>query len=380
MMIEIKGSQFVNKGAELMVHAVIQQIKQRWPEAELVMAANPNSPYVERAKLGAYQKLSLRKNIVDLNIISYKLPKKFRHWLKHKWGIITEADITHVFDASGFAYGDQWGSLTIKALAGEISRSKAHGQTYIFLPQALGPFTRTKDVSYLKRVLPEADLICAREDSSFKHVRDLIGDSPNLYKFPDFTNLVKGVLPEYFVDGQDKVLIIPNSNMISSRNNHSAWKENYLRVLNEAVSVVESRGLKAVLLNHEGTGDGEICDQVNQAAGGRLELIHEPNPLKVKGIIGASHAVICSRFHGCVSALSQGVPCIGTSWSHKYERLYEEYLQSECLIQPEISKEDLSKTLDIALELSNGQAQVEVRNAMKTQSEDLWQVVSNKLI
>ncbi|WP_144213714.1 polysaccharide pyruvyl transferase family protein [Shewanella donghaensis] len=378
MMIEIKGSQFVNKGAELMVHAVIQQIEQRWPDAELVMAANPNSPYKERAKLGAYQKLSIRKNIIDANFLSYKLPVKFRQWLKHKWGIITEADITHVFDASGFAYGDQWGSLTIKALAGEINRSKANGQNYIFLPQALGPFTREKDAKYLVEALPKADLICAREESSLKHVKDVIGDTSNLFQFPDFTNIVTGVLPEYFIDGAKKVLIIPNSNMVGSRNNQSAWMANYLRVLQDAVAMIKELDLQPVLLNHEGAGDGAICTQVNEACGGNLEMIHETDPLKVKGIIGASHGVICSRFHGCVSALSQGVPCLGTSWSHKYERLYEEYLQTECLIKPEITSSELKSAFLLAKDLSKGEEQVQVREKFKALSKTMWEQVQEK--
>lgn len=378
MMIEIKGSQFVNKGAELMVHAVIQQIQERWPDAELVMATNPNSPYIERAKLGAYQKLSIRKNIIDLNFISYKLPMKFRSWLKHKWGIVTEADITHVFDASGFAYGDQWGALSVKGLSGEILRSKAHGQKYLFLPQALGPFTRSKDLHYLKKALPKADLICAREDTSYQHVKSIVGDNENLHQFPDFTNLVTGVLPDYFVDGKQKVLIIPNSNMVGSRNNQSAWKTNYLRVLQDAVAMIRELDLQPVLLNHEGAGDGAICDQVNQACGGDLELIHETDPLKVKGIIGASHGVICSRFHGCVSALSQGVPCLGTSWSHKYERLYEEYLQSECLINPEITAEQLRKAFSSAKTLASGKDQVKVRNKFKTLSKEMWEIVQKR--
>ena len=112
MMIEIKGVQFVNKGAELMLAAIIERIKEYWPEANIVLEVDPLSPYKKRAELGAFQKLSLRKNFIDLNFLSYYLPKVFRNYLK-KWGIVTEADINVVLDAAGFAYGDQWGALKI---------------------------------------------------------------------------------------------------------------------------------------------------------------------------------------------------------------------------------------------------------------------------
>lgn len=377
MMIEIKGVQFVNKGAELMLQAVLQQIQHHWPQAELVLAPNSNSSFINRTRLGAYQKWSIRKNIIDLNSLSYYLPKAFRRWLKRTWGIVTEADIDIVLDASGFAYGDQWGSLSVSAMAGEVSRQAKHGKKYIFLPQALGPFTRSKDIACLKAALPKASLICAREETSFAHVRALIGDTGNLVQFPDFTNLVTGVVPGYYQNGDSKVLIIPNSNMISSRNSHGAWKNTYIDVLVSAVAVIREMGLKPVLLNHEGAGDGEICAAVQQQAGGdNIELITEQDPLKVKGIIGASKAVICSRFHGCVSALSQGVPCLGTSWSHKYERLYEEYSQSDCLIQPGVNQEQLKSTLLQAIKAVNETTKVEARSRFKEQSTDMWQRVA----
>lgn len=376
MMIEIKGVQFINKGAELMLQAVLQQMQQHWPDAELVLAPNPNSSYINRARLGAYQKWSIRKNIIDLNSLSYFLPKAFRRWLKRTWGVVTEADIDVVLDASGFAYGDQWGTLSTKAMAGEVRRQAKHGKKYILLPQAMGPFSRTKDIGYLKAALPVASLICAREETSFSHVRGLIGDAPNLVQFPDFTNLVTGVVPEYFTAGDSKVLIIPNSNMVSSRNSHGAWQHTYVDVLVNAVKVIRELGLKPVLLNHEGKGDGDICTAVQQKAGDEaIELIAEQDPLKVKGIIGASKAVICSRFHGCVSALSQGVPCLGTSWSHKYERLYEEYAQSDCLIQPEITAEQLKQRLTDAIATVDAPEKAQARDKFKQLSKAMWQKV-----
>jgi polysaccharide pyruvyl transferase WcaK-like protein len=376
MMIEIKGVQFVNKGAELMLQAVLQQMQQHWPDAALVLAPNPNSSYVNRARLGAYQKWSIRKNIIDLNSLSYYLPKAFRRWLKRSWGVVTEADIDVVLDASGFAYGDQWGTLSTKAMAGEVKRQAKNGKKYIFLPQALGPFSRTKDIGYLKDALPHASLICAREETSFAHVRSLIGDAPNLVQFPDFTNLVTGLVPDYYQQGDSKVLIIPNSNMISSRNSHGSWQQTYIDVLVAAVAVVRELGLKPVLLNHEGKGDGDICTLVQQKAGGdAIELIAEQDPLAVKGIIGASKAVICSRFHGCVSALSQGVPCLGTSWSHKYERLYEEYAQSDCLIQPDITPAQLKQALTDAIASVDAEEKAQARDKFKQQSTEMWRVV-----
>ena len=61
MIIEIKGVQFVNKGAELMMHAIIQQMKVRWPKAEFVLFPHNHSPYYDRGNVGSLQKFNFRK-------------------------------------------------------------------------------------------------------------------------------------------------------------------------------------------------------------------------------------------------------------------------------------------------------------------------------
>jgi hypothetical protein len=71
-------------------------------------------------------------------------------------------------------------------------------------------------------------------------------------------------------------------------------------------------GLKSVLANHD--SDREICNTLNSYFDNQLELIEESDPLKVKGIIGDSKAIGCSKFNNCVSALSLGTLNLGTSW------------------------------------------------------------------
>ena len=373
MLIEIKGVQFVNKGAELMLSAILTRIREYWPEADIVLEGSPLSPYKARAKTGAYQKLSLRKNVLDLNGLTDYLPKALRRYLK-RWGIVTEADIDIVLDASGFAYGDQWGAMVIRHLSGELNRAAERDRAYIFLPQALGPFTRKQDAALLKRSLPLATLISARDDVSHTQVKHLTGPLSQLRQYPDFTNAVSGVVPDYWQEGQQKVVFIPNSQMVSDKNNNTAWKANYLRIFGLLIETVEQQGLQAVLLNHEGAGDRQLCEQLNSRFDNRLELIEEEDPLMVKGIIGQSRAIVCSRFHGCVSALSQGVVALGTSWSHKYEHLYQEYNVPELLLTPDIEDQALTELLADALTDDNSYTPkiTEMADGYKQQTEAMW--------
>jgi len=376
MLIEIKGVQFVNKGAELMLHAVMQQIRLLWPNADIVLAPNANSPYKARALLGAYQKLPLQKGRLQWHGVGYALSPRIRGWLKNRMGLVTEADIDLVLDASGFAYGDQWPASSITLLCDEIKRYAKAGKKYVLLPQAFGPFSRKTDLKQLATALPLATLVCARDEQSYQHLAKLMPDSAKLVCFPDFTNLVTPIVPEYFQEGEQKVLFIPNSNMLSNRNNHSDWQAHYIPVLVRLVSVVRTFGLTPVLLNHEGAEDARLCQQIAALAGGDMTIITEPDPLKVKGIIGASKAVVCSRFHGCVSALAQGIPCLGTSWSHKYEQLFHDYRCSEALLTPLLSAAELEQRFTYALSsVLNHEYQAQ-RDSLILQSQQLWQQVA----
>lgn len=374
MFVEIKGVQFVNKGAELMLHAVLQQLKSWSPDLKVVLSPGKNSPYVDRAKVGAYQKLSLSKGRIDLNLLSYYIPHTFRKKLL-RYGLVTEADIDVVLDASGFSYGDQWGSNSAVRLASELNRAQARNKKYVFLPQAFGPFKDDRIRKMMAECLPKASLICARDATSMKHIKEL-GVKCHLKQYPDFTNLVKGKngdieLPESYV------LIIPNGNMISSRNSNFEWSENYILLLSEAISIVDSLGLKSVILNHEGEQDETICRTLFDQNLDKSVFIHENDPLVVKGLIGASDVTICSRFHGCVSALSQSVPCIGTSWSHKYEELFSEYDCSEYLIGADTSASKLEEL--ISQTVRKARDENELVMCFKSQSVDMWAEVVSSL-
>jgi len=372
--VEIKGVQFVNKGAELMLCAVLEQLDKIAPNCNVVLRPNNGSPYAKRAKLGAYQKLTLTRSVIDLNSLTYYLPKRLRTWMKNKWGVITEADVDVLLDASGFAYGDQWSSTTLRQLALQVNRFHRKNKPYVFLPQALGPFTREADRRRLQRSLPNASLIVAREKTSFENIKTLGVAEGIVVQYPDFTNLVGGVCPDYLDCSKPIFLVIPNSKMLSTKNSEATWRTSYIKVLSNAIQSAQAQGLRAMILNHEGAADQKICNSLQSTLSKPIELLCEEDPLKVKGIIGKCSLVLCSRFHGCVSALSQGVPCIGTSWSYKYERLFEDYNRRNFLVTKPIGKrrlDDLVQNACAANETDNAGRIMELKAA----SQDMWQQV-----
>jgi len=362
-----------------MLSAILERIHLYWPEAEIALTPSGKAPFLKRCSVNAWQKLSLRKLYLDVNGFSYSLPDRIRSYLR-KWGIVTEADIDVVIDASGFSYSDQWNpKMSIRHLSGELSRCNQHNKPYIFLPQALGPFSDPKVRKQIKENFPKASLVCARESDSFNYIHTITGDFPTLKQFGDFTNAVKGVVPEYLDTSEPLACIVPNKNMVNPRNKNRAWLEHYESMLLTAIEIYKSKGLKPFFLNHEGPEDRAIIDKLNSQLAEQIPVLEESDPVKVKGIISASSAVLCSRFHGCISALSNGIACIATSWSHKYERLYEDYQASELLLQPGADKSSIAELIACSLDVNSELHQriTTQSTQFKAQTEQLWQEVKS---
>jgi colanic acid/amylovoran biosynthesis protein len=335
------------------------------------MTHQRNSPAEKVKSLNILRKVTLQKNRLNLNFITYAIPKFLRTFITSKFGVILESDVDVVLDGSGFAYGDQWSSMHILQVCSEIQRLYKHNKKYIFLPQALGPFTRPQDISALKEALPNATLICAREQTSFENIDGLNSNKDNLIQYPDFTNIVKGIKPDYFVDGHNKFVIIPNNKMLSTKNVNSEWSDVYVNKLVLLGKLAKKMSLDIVVLNHEGKKDKALCIEIEQKLGFEVEQIEESDPLKVKGIIGSCRALVCSRFHGCVSALSQGIPIIGTSWSFKYERLFSEYGQESFLLESKMNEEQVKQLFTNTLKRNQGELSKEAQR-FKEYSRNMW--------
>ena len=371
MYIEIKGVNFVNKGAELMMHAVLQKVGEKIPQARFVLAPDESSSYKKRAKLGLYQKIWFSKFRIPLGMYFGKyIHKKLREY----YGLVCHEEIKFVLDASGFSYSDQWGPGSSVLMAKAIKRWRNNNTKIILLPQAMGPFTSKQIRQAFAQVVEKADLIFPRDEISYKHVTDLVGEQKHVIQAPDFTNLVKGVVPEEFKSKEGRFCIIPNYHMIDKTSSKESKK--YIPFLVNCVQHLLKKKILPFILIHEGEQDYWLAKEVCKQCGEDMEIVREVNPLKIKGIIGTCRGVISSRFHGLVSALSQGVPALGTGWSHKYEMLFADYGFPEGCIPVDSSDSEIKKRIvqitDEAKTIQLRQKLTEAAQIQKQRSEKMW--------
>lgn len=343
MNILIIGTNTINKGAELMLYAVLQQIRQMAPDAIV------HVPYS-----GIPQGLKYIETPLEIRYLpGFKLNKWYhklhldgicrRLRLPYPWfsDLYPQKKIDVVIDAGGFQFSDQfWADDDlINRWLYFITRSKKNGTKLIFLPQAYGPFKTGKWIPVVQSIANNADLMFVREQISSKHLTEIgIPPMPHIHIAPDFTSILNGKIDVKFEHLKGQVGVIPNIQMI---NNKICTFEDYIKYLSCIIATIKKNGRKVFLLNHEGKRDYDLCKRIVKSLANDIEIVSDLPALQIKGIIAQSYLMISSRFHGVASALSCSVPCLATSWSHKYELLFAEYGVPDSILSMNIEKDRL---------------------------------------
>ena len=380
MKIVLSGVETNNKGAELMLYAILQEIERRFPNAEVYL------PYYSIKQGTNYINTNLKFRTTPLSEIVAKLKfaeilyklKQYKesHEIIAKTSIVKDAN--WFIDGSGFAFGDQWNIMDNRIRDWELKLRPLHerGCKIVFLPQAFGPVEKDGTKKAFTMLNKYANLIMPREQVSYDYIRasGLI-DMNKVKKFTDFTSLVEGVFPEKYAQLRNGICIIPNMQMIRMK---KITYEDYIKLLSALVDEGNRSGLPVYLLNHEGKPDAELCRKCKESIGGDIEAVTGLNALQVKGLISTSRIVLTSRFHGLASALNSGVPSLATSWSHKYEELFRDY-GLDGFILP---LDDIEKAASRVSELLDEKENMRLREHLaqqipliKAQTKEMWECV-----
>lgn len=335
MIVWIKGVQVINKGAELMLLAILDELHARRPDIRVALRASRWLPRSElRRCFGALELLPLRFRGLDLTALGGAVPGALRRHLERA-GIATESHCAAVLDASGYAYGGDWNAWGMRYTAAEINRFSRTGRPYVFLPQSFGPFASGDAAERFAAALPRAALICSRDPESYRHLVALPGVSAApIVAYPDFTlrSAGDGSAAQRSGIAPGTVLFVPNVQMTGPMNRDAAARRDYLGVMVELGRRAQALGHPVRVLNHAGAQDAALAARLSAELDAGAVLA-DPDPRVLKGLLGAAALVVSSRFHGCVGALSQAVPCLATGWSHKYQSLFDDFGLPEGLMQ-----------------------------------------------
>lgn len=380
----LSGVETNNKGAELMLYAILQEIERKYPDSKVYVgldSVQQGLDYIHTSlELCEKPVYYTRKWFQRMHL--YGIARRLHIHVPTKWFQDRYAikGTDYFIDGSGFAFSDQWNipEWLIEQKTKLWEANASVGAKLIFLPQALGPFTKEYSRRQLSVIAKYASVIMPREKQSYQYIQESgLVDMEKVWKFADFTSLVKGTVPSQYEYLRDSVCVIPNLRMIDKG---AITMEGYVKLLSSIIKNAKAHGHNVFLLNHEGKGDEELAYKLKDALSGDIAVFTGLNALEVKGLISISYLVISSRFHGVASALNSCVPCLATSWSFKYAELFNDYKLDGCILpldDPNLAISMIEKYLDPHVNESIRNHLIEQRPHIQQNTREMWDLIWN---
>ncbi len=383
MKIQIDGAETINKGGELMFYAVLRELSKRQISCNVFVNTNEDwdlstvqTTLPLKCRTVLRSPLLRKLHLAGLCRRIFQLPPCFYRFLTCYY---VPAEINTIFDVSGFHYADAW--ISTKS-SWELHRDYLHqikkqGVKYILLPQAFGPFENQYSKKTMQLVSESASLIIARDTTSKQYLTDLGVDLSKVLLYPDFTQAAEPVIPKRFQNlVENKVGIIPNMRIVDKGN---ITKEKYVSQLGDIIRCIRKNNIDVFLLNNESQKDLYLCRCIAENFDNTIPVITNLNALEAKGVISLAYAIISSRYHGVVNALNNAVPCLATSWSHKYELLFKDYSQTNCVLDTNSSSEEICNIINHFLDPSvNRQKRDELKIAyqnVNNLNQEMWNII-----
>ena len=376
----IKGGNLENKGDEMMIKTVAHFLHSIDPSIDIAVPLH-FAKYSERAKMGFLQTIWKPNRTRLSGLVGYPVLKKYRS----AFGILLPKEVDYVIDISGYCYtdifGEDFGIRNTSVLIDQMAYQKKFGTKFFLLPQAYGPFTNEITISNVRAILSNVDLLYVRDNISLTYLNELSSTGLKIGTTPDLTTLSPSVVPGWCKRFGKYVCIVPNSRILEQKG-ELIW-EDYLTYLSRVCDILTRYHIKALWVFFH-NADQAVIDIVNRRTKTSCYVSYEKDPFKLKGIISQSLGLVGSRYHSIVSALSQGIPSIGTSWSHKYEELFNSYDQPDS-IENNFATDDsaIEKRLSIFLDQDLNTAvkkKIEEKAAkQKDQSLIMWQGIAHQI-
>ena len=348
----IVGANFKNKGAQSMLFVSVDEIKKRYPEAEVYFASVEQIDeekynfkklhYAEGAKLLAlaekkrYGKLAIRflKDIVKFIL---RQNNSVLHYLDVK-KLFPSLDV--MIDVSGFNLGMKWDEATHEKYLNNVRLARKYNIPIYLMPQSFGPFNYPPEREFLKdemrETLPYVKKIFAREEEGKKLLTEELGlnnvessvdivlQNPKVNMHNIFKATPKMIIP--VIETENNVGIIPNQQCLRHGD-----KEKILRLYQGIVSAL-LREEKEVYLFRHSKEDLSVCNDI-KALFNDEEKVHllenDFSCFEYDSFIRIFDYIICSRYHGIVHGYKNAIPCIALGWAIKYEELAKNVGQEE---------------------------------------------------
>lgn len=251
---------------------------------------------------------------------------------------LMEADV--VVDLAGISFVDGRGFPLLVYNTLMTGIPLLVGARVVKCAQALGPFRSRTNRAAARLVLPRLEAVVARGELTRRHLTEL--ELTNVREAADIAFTMK--VPRGAAERADRLLAdaigeVPFVALVPSNVVRAYCEEHdidYLALLRRFVDEVVSEEGTAVLAFPHAARRGRRSSRMDDiplvqdlgdsiAAERFVSLGQGMPPAVLRALIARADALVTSRFHAMISALSVGTPVLVVGWSHKYEEALRDF-------------------------------------------------------
>ncbi len=334
----ITGGNFINKGAQSMLFCLVDSLKTKFPDAQIVMIdLFPTLREQDKDKY-TFQVLNMHiRTVLRLAFPVIKAivkPKPISNNEKEILDQFSSADL--ILDISGYGVSSHnQRPLWTYATLFPVILAKKSNVPFVFLPQSIGPF----DFKGLKKMIiwpmvkkylkyPKAIFIREPECRVYtnKIRKEGVIDSFDLVLQSSKINLqniyIKGVDINFIpAVKENSVVIVPNKQLTKLKT-----KNEIVELFSFMILELLNKGENVVIVRHS-NDDKQLCDDIYKKVGdSKVQLINEDlSPYEIQQIFDSCKAVITARYHGLIHSLKLNKPCLVIGWANKYKHVMQSF-------------------------------------------------------
>jgi len=395
----ITGGELFNKGAQSMTFIIIDQMKRKYPDAEIVVLSTRDFERSEEDKkqynftimpftIGWIYDLaggSLGMLWKTKNLLKKSQPTKYEEYKTKLDSMLNNA--IALIDTSGYALSSQFRNERSISFLLTILLAKKRNIKMVVMPQSFGPFSYNGKSSFIikslmKQALPYPEKIYAREQEGYEMLKGF-ADLPNVERTFDMVLLNDGVNYDNIYNTAPEITnystisgvgIVPNEENFKHGN-----KENLLGAYEVIINKILNYGKKVYIVKHS-HNDSETCKIVKRLFENNPNVILLDEDVSAREfdlLVKQFDFVIGSRFHAIVHSYKNNVPCIAIGWATKYHELLETFNQSAYIfdVRETINSDNMEKAVEQLLNNHHKESIIIEEKLNQIQSEkDLFSV------
>lgn len=283
-----------NTGDEAVLEALIDFLRLRMPEAEVVV-------------LSADPKLTAE---------TYEVKSVGRFDLLDVFRELRRCDL--LVSGGGSLLQDVTGTRSIPYYLGIIAMARMLKVKVSVFAQGIGPVNRSLFKRAISKMFRHVDSISVRDSGSLRFLRSIGVDRTDVHVVSDPAFCLNPV------DVPDELSVKVNENTIvfAVREWNGLIREETVASCIDKVG--ESMGIRAVLMAFQPTADLGFAERIAEMSSSSVEVIPcNLDPKVVAGIISHAGLVVGMRLHSLILAASCSVPCAGMSYDPKVDELFK---------------------------------------------------------